>query len=308
MDEACRTFCADAGWGDAKAVPIAGDLSPRAYLRLIRPDGTTAILMDSRQDDSVHRFVHMTRWLHAIHASAPDILFDRSDHGLLLLEDLGTEKPSALLTDPEQSSCCIDLLLHIADAEPPPDLPHPDAATLADWTSLADDHFPGANHKTLAMFRPILGDMLSDVLTDKSVTVSLRDFHVDNLLWLPDRSGLSRLGILDYQDAFLTHPIYDLVSLLTDARQDVPKAIRQDMLSRYAARQEEDVNRLRLAFDVLSFQRNLRILGIFSRAASRDGKTHHLDKIPRVHGYVMEAMDNPVFDPWRDALKKALPL
>ena len=307
MDDLCRTFIADAGWADATAQPIAGDLSARRYTRLMRPDGQTAILMDARDEDSTPRFVRITHWLRSIEISAPEILADHSAAGLLLLEDLGAEKPKALLTDPDMCATCLALLLHLRKAEPLPGLPCPGATELADWTSLAEDHYPEAEKPSLRAFRAYLETILQEIMTGPR-TPSLRDFHVENLLWLPDRDGIRRLGVLDYQDAFVTHPVYDLVSLLTDARHEVPTALRRQVLASYAKLSGDNPDSLSLAFAAFSAQRNLRILGIFARAASRDGKTHHLDKIPRVRTYLLEALSHPMLAGHRDAVAKALPL
>ncbi len=193
----------------------------------------------------------------------------------------------------------IDLLLAIR-ALPAPDLAKPDAETLVAWTELADQHYPGIQPDRLTAFRTILRDTLETALQTPA-SVSLRDFHTENLMWLPDRSAHHRLGLLDYQDAFLTHPAYDLMSLLTDARLPVPSGIRDATITHYLARSGDDPERFRTAFDALSAQRNLRILGIFARA----GK--HMAHAPNTHGYFVEALNNPVFDPVRDDTLAAVP-
>lgn len=161
------------------------------------------------------------------------------------------------------------------------------------------------NGAGLAGFREVLLKLLEDALSG-GPTVSLRDFHADNLMWLPDRKGIQRFGLLDYQDAFLTHPAYDLVSFLTDARFDVPKALREATIQTYLDRSGDPAEPFHRAFAAMSAQRNLRILGIFAHGAA-SGRGHHLDKLPRVHGYFAEALEHPAFDAVRMETLAALP-
>jgi hypothetical protein len=294
-------FLTRAGWQDARQTPIAGDMSPRRYSRLAN-GVQTAVLMDA--DSPMHTFVTMTEWLRTAGFSAPAILAAQPGDGLLLLEDLGTTPvKSLLLTQPDCATGifdgCIDLLLAIR-ALHTPDLGKPDAETLVAWTELADQHYPGIQPDRLTAFRTILRDTLETALQSPA-SVSLRDFHTENLMWLPDRSAHLRLGLLDYQDAFLTHPAYDLMSLLTDARLPIRRQLREDTIARYLARSGDDPQSFRTAFDALSAQRNLRILGIFARA----GK--HLDHLPTTYGYFRAALENPVFDTVRADALAAIP-
>lgn len=308
MRDEARMFLQQAGWGDAVITPVAGDLSDRHYVRLTKPDGT-AILMDAGSDGaSTHAFQTMTKWLRSIGLSAPSILAAVPDAGLLLLEDLGKQSVNDLLSDAQNADAifetCIDLLLTIR-RQPTVDLMTPTAHDLAQWTTLADQFYPGADANLLNAFRAVLETELTRFSTLS--TMSLRDFHADNLMWLPERSGVRKLGLLDYQDAFLTHPVYDLVSLLTDARMDVSRQTRQTYISAYAAAAGDDLADLEPAFAVFSAQRNLRILGIFHRAASEHGKRHHLPKVPRVYRYFLEAVEHPVFEEVRSTISTALP-
>lgn len=122
----------------------------------------------------------------------------------------------------------------------------------------------------------------------------LRDFHAENLIWLPDREDEARVGLLDFQDALIGHPAYDLVSLLEDARRDVDPAIVEDLKTRFF---ERALLRDREAFDaayaILAAQRNAKILGIFVRLAIRDGKPKYLDLLPRVARHFCSDLDHP---------------
>jgi aminoglycoside/choline kinase family phosphotransferase len=133
--------------------------------------------------------------------------------------------------------------------------------------------------------------------TGREVLV-LRDYHADNLIWLPLRAGRARVGLLDYQDALAGHAAYDLMSLLEDARRDTSAELREAMIARYLGRRTEvDAVEFRAAYAVLGAQRNLKIVGIFARLAIRDGKPRYLGLIPRVWGHLMRDLSHPALAP-----------
>lgn len=289
------------GWSDSSRKAITGDMSSRRYTRLTQ-NGHSAILMDS--DAPMAAFVDMTKWLANIGLTTPEIFAADTQAGLILMEDLGdTSLRSAMSDDAELESTvfedCLTLLLEIRKAAPPP-LSKPDAIELVDWTDLADAHYQGADRNGLEGFREVLRDVLADIL-QADFSVSLRDFHTENMMWLPQRKGHLRLGLLDYQDAFLTHPAYDLMSLLTDARTWIPRSSRSEIQRRYIERSGDDPDLFKRAFAALSAQRNLRILGIFSRAGM------HLNCLPNTYRYFAEALEHPVFSNVRQETLRALP-
>lgn len=124
--------------------------------------------------------------------------------------------------------------------------------------------------------------------------LALRDYHAENLIWLPGREGPARTGLIDYQDALFVHPAYDLVSLLEDARRDVPADIQTVMKDRFfAASYLDDREAFDAAYAVLGAQRNAKILGIFVRLAVRDGKPKYLDLLPRVARHFLTDISRP---------------
>ncbi|MGI9395674.1 MAG: aminoglycoside phosphotransferase family protein [Boseongicola sp.] len=305
-------FLRGAGWADATSHKMAGDLSVRKFSRLKKLDGSRAILMDADPavDPSTPMFVAMTKWLAECGLSAPRVFDAQENEGLVLLEDFGEEKLAGLIQrypekQPDYYDLAIDALLIIRNAALPA-LDRPSARQMAEATELADEWYPQANCVALAQMRVTLGAALEGLLEMKP-TVSLRDFHADNLMWLNDRKGVCKLGLLDYQDAILTHPVYDLMSLLTDARVAVPRALRAEMIEKYAAKTSDSVVNVAHAVAVLGAQRNLRILGIFARSASRYGKSQHLDSLARVYGYLSECLSHPVFSDGCPKLPEMMP-
>ncbi len=279
---------------------MAGDLSARKYARLTQPDGSRAILMDADHclDPSTPAFLAMTDWLSARGLSVPEVFAAQEDQGLLLLEDFGDEKLTGLVQrNPklrrDYYPLVIEALIVVRNAIPAA-LERPSAAQMAEATIVADQWYPGADQSALLQFRGVLEAALADLLASKP-TVSLRDFHTDNVIWLEGREGVRKVGILDYQDAILTHPAYDLMSLLTDARVTVSRALRAEMIGHYARQTNDAVEDVALAVAVLGAQRNLRILGIFARAARQHGKTQHVNSLPRVYEYLSECLSHAQF-------------
>jgi aminoglycoside/choline kinase family phosphotransferase len=126
----------------------------------------------------------------------------------------------------------------------------------------------------------------------------LRDYHSPNLVWLPDREGFRRAGMLDFQDALAGSLAYDLVSLLQDARLDVPAELEADLLAYYVRMRSAvtpgfDRDAFLFAYAALGAQRNTKILGIFARLAKRDGKRAYLRHIPRIWRYLERGLAHP---------------
>ncbi len=144
-----------------------------------------------------------------------------------------------------------------------------------------------------ADYAGLVAEAVAPVAAARDVLV-LRDYHAENLLWLPDRAGDARVGLLDYQDALAGHAAYDLVSLLEDARRDTTAELRAAMV---AGISPPDPNSTPTpsapAYAILGAQRNLKIIGIFARLARRDGKPRYLGLIPRVWRHLQRDLDHP---------------
>jgi aminoglycoside/choline kinase family phosphotransferase len=145
-------------------------------------------------------------------------------------------------------------------------------------------------HGNLPILRGKLRELFNRSLS-KQTTLSLRDCHVENLVWMPNRTGPARVGILDFQDAFNCDPCYDLVSLLWDVRRDLDDDLRESLINSFAFEKGIDRTRLSPAINALKLQRNLRILGIFDRLISQ-GKTKYTTFVPRTLTYVHQALES----------------
>ena len=150
------------------------------------------------------------------------------------------------------------------------------------------------------------------MLDDPTVFVH-RDYHAQNLIWLPSREGVSRVGIIDFQDAVAGSDAYDLVSLLEDARRDVSPELREAMTRHYLETTHSldmpiDEERLRAAMAVMAAQRNAKIVGIFARLYKRDGKPRYLDYLPRVWGYLNADLRHPALSRLNTWYDRVIPM
>jgi aminoglycoside/choline kinase family phosphotransferase len=198
----------------------------------------------------------------------------------------------------------VDLLAALHAHRAHPDLrPYDEAEYLREAALLTDWYTPALGLDVDADgYRAAWSEALAPLLDTQSVTV-LRDYHAENIMLIDDREGLSALGLLDFQDALAGHPAYDLVSLLQDARRDVPEAIEAEMLARYKEAAAPDPG-FDDAYWLLGAQRNAKIVGIFTRLHKRDGKPRYLSLLPRVWRYLERDLAHPALAPvraWFDA-------
>jgi len=290
---AIEAFLAGAGWAGAARRRLAGDASFRRYERITGPRGR-AMLMDAPPpQEDVRPFLLVARHLRALGYSAPAIIAEDAGLGLLLIEDFGDDTFTRLLAAGADElrlyTLAVDLLIDLhrhPRATAVALAPYDDARLLTEAALLTDWYLPAigpalpaeAREEYLSLWRRSFA-----VFADAAPTLVLRDYHVDNLMRLEGRSGVAACGLLDFQDAVLGSPAYDLVSLLEDARRDVTQAVIAAMRARYAAAfPKVDRAQFDAAYAVLGAQRNAKIVGIFTRLMARDRKPHYLAHIPRV--------------------------
>ncbi len=296
-----RGFVAAAGWGAAERRFLAGDASDRSYDRLTRP-GESAVLMDAPpgKGDDPAAFLAIADHLLSLGLSAPRCLAHDLSHGFLLLEDLGDGVYARLIAaDPglEQPlyAAATGVLAHM-QAHPAPDgLPDLSASDWADAACFAPAFYAAAATGVApdaAALRDELGALLARHADGPRVLI-LRDYHAENLLWLPDRAGLASVGLLDFQLAQMGQPGYDLVSLLQDARRDVPLTTEAAMIRHFTDMTGAEEAAFAGAYAVLGAQRALRILGIFARLCTHGAKPQYLRLIPRVWGQLQRNLARP---------------
>jgi aminoglycoside/choline kinase family phosphotransferase len=298
-------FLREAGWAGAARAALAGDASARRYDRLSQGGGT-AVLMDAPPDaDPVSggdqtAFVTIAERLRAAGLSAPRVLHARPARGLVLLEDLGDGSYTRLLAERPGD----EPGLYVAAAEALAALQaRAEARDLASWTeampelaALAIDWYaPEAAAARPALVATVAE--LLDRLAERDEVLVHRDWHADNLLWLPGRPGVARVGVLDFQDAMRGPREYDLTSYLHDARRDVSPEARGAALDRWLELNGAEAEGAGARLALCRAQRNLRILGVFARLSLRDGKARYPGLIPRVWAHLQAALAHPALAP-----------
>jgi aminoglycoside/choline kinase family phosphotransferase len=315
-DDLITVFLARNGYDPGRAEPLAQDASFRRYLR-IRGD-RPAVLMDAPPPEDVRPFLRIANHLRGSGLSVPAIIATDETNGLVLEEDLGDDLLSALLDAghaPEPLfDAAIDALIVLQRAAPPAHLPAWDAAAMAStalatlvdwwWPARFDAPAPGEARRDIAA---ALAAMLEPVAAGPVCMVH-RDYFAGNLLWLPHRSGANRIGMIDFQGAALGHPAYDLVSLLQDARRDIPPAVQRRALARYLkVRSELDPQMFQLAYGACAAQRHLRVACQWVRLALRDNRPQYLAYGPRTWRLLDDALRQPAAEPLAQALDRWIP-
>jgi tRNA threonylcarbamoyl adenosine modification protein YjeE len=338
--KALRQFLGEAGYGEAKRVCMAGDASIRSYARLVRDSGVFILMNSPKRPDGpaiydgksysaavhlaedVKPFVAIANGLRARSLSAPAIHHADLDAGFLITEDFGTavviegnppvpiaeryEAATDMLAALHRESLpeTLPLAPHITYTVPPFDTD----AMLVEIGLMVEWYMPDRGAELSAEQRAQFVAMWRELLDRKAATAAkswvLRDFHSPNIIWLGEREGIKRIGIIDFQDAVLGTGAYDLVSLLQDARIDVPEQIELNLFSRYikarrAADETFDAAGFAELYAIMSAQRNTRLLGTFARLNRRDGKPQYLRHQPRIWTYLNRSLAHPALADFR---------
>ena len=330
---AIRRFLDETRWASAERRFLEGDASFRRY-ETLHMDGEAAILMDmpARPDGPPVRnslpysaIAHLAEDIRAVIAvngvllekgySAPRSEAFDTVHGFAVMEDLGRNVFGRMMRDGadmrEPMSAAVAVLARMAGQPWPAEVPlggqiyrvpsYDVEAQMIEVDLLPSwfwPHLQGADipPEARAAFEALWRGLLPLTQTQRPVW-ALRDFHSPNLLWLPEREGVKRVGLIDTQDCLMGHPAYDLASMLQDARVDIDFAFADDLYTEYCALRETDPAFDRSAFDVayaiLGAQRATKILGIFARLSKRDGKHGYLRHIPRVSRYLERNLAHP---------------
>jgi aminoglycoside/choline kinase family phosphotransferase len=350
-DTAIADFLRAAGWADAALTPLAGDASSRSYQRakrgkdvailMIAPPGAeqAACPPDASPAEretlgynakarlagpNLSAFVAIASALRKADLSAPQVFAADEDKGLALIEDLGDDlftRVAGALDEETLYANAVDTLIHLRRCGTPPPassayemLEYDPVALAAEMDLLIDWYWPlkrgsSAPSSTIIAYADAVAAHIKD-LSSPTVLV-LRDFHAENLLWMPERKGVKRVGVIDFQDGLIGSPAYDLVSLLEDARRDVSADLADAMIARYCDISKDDAGfskeQFLVDYAILAPQRNAKILGIFARLANRDGKKRYLDFIPRVENLFRRDLERPQAAALKTFFEKYMP-
>ena len=292
-------------------VPLQADASFRRYYRILSAD-KPCLLMEDRPPEpflpQIKAYIEIGDHLRGLGLSAPEIFERDIEGGYLLIEDWADATYTNLFKQGQDEAVLYELAtdaliyLHKQPENAQIDLPDYDedallteAMLIPDWYApeiLGQEMSPDA----CAEYDDIMKALFKSI--DTSIkTIVLRDYHVDNLMHLPERDGVKACGLLDFQGAVIGHPSYDLMSLLEDARRDVSKDLQQALLDRYFAGTGFERESFMASYAILAAQRHAKVVGIFVRLCRRDGKDHYLDYLPHVQNLLLSSLQNPVLEP-----------
>ncbi len=299
---------------------IAGDASFRSYYRIFSGTEKFILMFAPPTHEDIRPFEKVADFLVEHNFSAPKIFARDEENGFLLLEDLGDDTYSRVLAklqnqqlieaelDLYKNAC--DCLLELQNITPPQNLTMYNHALLFREVMLFIDWYLPLQKKNISLAEKaqfkFLWFQLFDLLNKEEQILVLRDYHADNLMFLPQRNNHQKVGLLDFQDGVIGSKAYDLVSLLEDARRDLDSKNREDIFNYYLERFSGDKAAFTRDYKILSLQRNIKIIGIFSRLSTRDGKHNYLNFLPRMLNFVTMRLDcqNPMFNEIGNFLKK----
>ena len=286
--EDIQAFLGATRWEGAEIAPLVGDASFRRYFR-IRRGSQSAMLMHAKPPHEDPRpFLHVAGWLNENGMRGPEIYREDADKGWVLTEDFGDTRMKEWIDDHPGDehdiyAKAIDTLVQLHRLPPGPFEPYDMAVYQREAALFTEWYCPAVGLEVdeagwTAAWEAALSPMLPR--QNPGVTV-LRDYHAENIMLLEEGKLAGEQGLIDFQDALVGHPAYDLVSLLQDARRDVSEDLECEMMGRYraTAKPGEDFE---ADYVRLGAQRNAKIVGIFTRLFKRDGKPRYLGMIPRV--------------------------
>lgn len=304
LPEGLAEFAASAGWADGAVVPLPGDASFRRYFRLVREGGESAMLMHAPPPyEDPAPFLHVARWLHDKGMRAPEILAAEPRAGWVLTEDFGNDRMRDWLDDHPADErvayeAAVEALVALHRLAPGPFARYDMAIYAREAALLTEWYCPAQGLDVdVAGYAAAWEQVLAPVLARQhpGVTV-LRDYHAENIMLLGGQPQAPQ-GLIDFQDALVGHPAYDLVSLLQDARRDVSEDLETAMLLHYAHHAGVSDDEFLADYARLGAQRNAKIVGIFTRLNARDGKPKYLSMIPRVWSALERDLAHPALEP-----------
>ena len=307
-DRAARMtgFLAASPWRDWRVEPIATDASARSYARLRGPEGSViAMDADPAVVTDTAAFLTIARWLTAQGFVAPRLLAQDAEAGFLVLSDLGeTRLSDALEARPDAADALFDaatdVLVRLDAAAPPPGLAALTPAVAGQMVAITAELYARTDPTDLvAATEAAYADLVPD-------RVALRDMHVENLVWREDEPPQDRIGLLDFQDALLAPRGYDLASMLSDVRRDVPERQRDRQIARFAEATGTPAETVRRDTAILGAQRNLRILGVFTRLVA-GGKPRYAALMPRVRATLARDLAHPALRDLARVVARTLP-
>jgi N-acetylmuramate 1-kinase len=298
-----------------KALP--NDASFRVYERITTPKQSFILMDSSLEMKSVESFIKVGKFLNKNNYSSPKIIAEDKKAGFILLEDLGNttytkklQESTDIQTEYNLYKNAVDVLISLHQLQKKIDLVEYSKELLMGEALLLVDYYMKILHdhdlsKDLRDEYIAAWGKVFDCIYYKNSCLVLRDYHVDNLMCLDDRTGMQNVGLLDFQDAVIGSYAYDLVSLFEDARRDVSQDVVSQITAYYLNNMPMIDNKKLLAdYAIFGVQRSCKIIGIFARKAIRDNDNRYLKHLPRTWLYVKNNINNPLLEPIKNWFSK----
>ncbi len=278
---------------------LQSDASKRKYYRSKIKENSFLIMDSSSEKKSLKNFVKISNWLRKKRYSSPNILYKEVSKGYCILEDFGDTKFSEQKNKKEQYSLTIELLISLSKQKPPKFLKSYSELIFKRELNLFIDWYlfykKKKNSKAISLWNEIWDNLFLKI-DNNCQSVVLRDFHIDNLFWLKDRNNLKKIGLIDFQDALIGHPCYDLVSLLQDVRVNISDIEQKRLYNFYMTKSNYDNKLFEDSYFIFGTQRLIKIIGIFYRLKFLHKKTGYMKFLPRTWQLLRKNMNNPQLD------------
>ncbi|MGD9638835.1 MAG: aminoglycoside phosphotransferase family protein [Alphaproteobacteria bacterium] len=327
-EETIKNFIKNNNLSDAQMNILAADASFRKYFRLTKKDFTVVLMDAPPPQEDIKPFVNIAKHLKGLGLNAPEIIAEDEKNGLILLEDFGDDTYTKLLAKGENEKdlyrLAVDVLIELnkrpTKEATPENIPSYDddrfineALLLTDWYMPALFKKPvteSVREEYIALWK----DALKKVRAIPESLV-LRDYHVDNLMKVKNANGLKSCGLLDFQDGLKGPMIYDLMSLMEDARRDIDQNLISEMKARYLSAFDGqndstfiDLDDFDAAWAILGAVRHSKVIGIFTRLCVRDGKPNYLNHIPRVWKLLENSLEHSALYQLKQWFNRNIPI
>ena len=289
--------------------PLKNDASKRKYYRFTSNNKEFLLMDSSLEKKSLENFIEISKWLKSNHLTSPEIFIKDENLGLLIIEDFGNNKYSILCKEEKKKKNfyykeAIKLLTSLSEKKKPDfikdynyDILKGELDLYIKWELNIKK-----NKKAFKDWDRIWSILLKNISYKKTCVV-LRDFHVDNIFYLRNRSKLEKVGLIDFQDSLIGHPAYDLVSLLQDVRAFLSFEEQDNFYNYYKKNAKIKQDEFKYAYLVLGTQRLFKIIGIFKKLAIKQGKINYLRYLPRTKKLIKYNLRSPIFNELKIWLK-----
>ena len=280
---------------------LKNDASKRRYYRFNNYNKDILLMDSSLERKTLSKFILISNWLIKNDFSAPSIYSKDMDLGLLLLEDFGLTKFSVILKNNKKKKLyfykkAIDTLIHLSKKPPPSFLkPYDKKVYLKELNLFLIWHLNyKSDNREIHEWNDIWISLLKKI--DKSyTTLVLRDYHIDNIFYLAKRNKIKDIGLIDYQDALIGHPSYDLVSLLQDVRAFISKKDQKILYNYYISNNKYSLENFKQTYLILGTQRLIKIIGIFKRLNVNENNSTYMKFLPRTWRLLFDNLKDPIF-------------